>query len=147
MEPYIQTILSGSVEAGACHGCICTNLEELMEAGQESLAWKEVQHVIQNVLPGIIYPVAFLHSVEVSPDFQRRGLGTQAVKEFETFARSCLATVVFLKAAYEPDAGWEQEAERKQVFYRRLGFAGFEMEHPAYPVMYKVLGNNNGYKT
>lgn len=147
MEPYIQNILSGNVEAGSCHGCICTNLEELKEAGQQSLAWREVQYVIQNVLPGIIYPIAFLHSVEMSPDFQRRGLGTRAVKEFEAFARSRLATVILLKAAYEPDAGWEEEAEWKQLFYRRLGFTGFEMEHAAFPVMYKVLGNNDAYKT
>lgn len=147
MEPYIQTILSEYVEAGSCHGCICTNLEELEEAGRQSLAWDGLQHVIQNVLPGIIYPVAFLHSIEVSPAFQRIGLGTQAVEEFETFARSRLATVILLKAAYELDAGWEEEATWKQTFYRRIGFAGFEMEDAAFPVMYKVLGNNNDYKT
>ena len=140
MEEYRQSIqCEESDGAGFCQGQICVHVDELKTASRGNLAFKQIEHIIREVLPDICYPVAFLDYVEVYVQHRRRGLASKAVTEFEAFALRKSVSVVFLKASYDCDDDWEQEAEWKQRMYSKLGFIGFSQEHPAFPVMFKRL--------
>ena len=132
MITYRETIQTDVGEdAGCCYGYICSNPDELTEVSKQNFAYGELRHVMQD----LEFPVAYFFYVEVKPEYQRRGLASKAAKEFETFAQLHAAKTIVLKAAFDDD----DEMEWKPHLYAKLGYAGFDQEHLAFPVMYKYL--------